>query len=189
MLHFTTNTPGEMHPADGGASGYFHAYDVDFTAHLPEHESCAHCSEEITEYAEGWLHDETNSRYCDQAADPAESVNMDDEDELQGWLHEGGYEADTVAAALEEWNNDHDQATPLPSAPGNWVGFTIDPDSQETEVQISVGDPRGAFAFRVWRYTDPQTGEQGLRLSLPYPGQGTPHMRLQEVYPGTYDIL
>lgn len=102
MLYFTTNTPVETHRADGGTTGRFEDYDVDFTAHLPEYESCTHCSETIVEYAEGWLHDGTNSRYCDEDADPAASVNMDDEDELQGWLYEGGYEADTVAAALEE---------------------------------------------------------------------------------------
>lgn len=50
-------------------------------------------------------------------------------------------------------------------------------------VSISVGDPRGAFAFTVRRLAD-----GSLIMHTPYPGEGMPHMPLRELHPGTYEI-
>lgn len=73
--------------------------------------------------------------------------------------------------------------TRAPLAWVNHAGINLDRQHDSVTVRISVGDPRGAFAFTVSRHPD---GD--LRLSVPYPGEGAPHCELEQLNPGFYRI-
>lgn len=65
----------------------------------------------------------------------------------------------------------------------NSAAISLDRRDDAVTVSISVGDPRGAFAFTVRRLSDGR-----LVLHTPYPGEGMAHMQLREMHPGTYEI-
>lgn len=76
-------------------------------------------------------------------------------------------------------------------APLSWVNsaaISIDPGEDQVTVTISVGDPRGAFAFTVRRVT-PNEGEPYLVMHTPYPGETMAHMPMEHVSDGTYRVL
>lgn len=50
----------------------------------------------------------------------------------------------------------------------------------EVTCLVSVGDPRGAFAFTVRR-----SPEGFFYIHTPYAGETTPHVKTEEVHPGT----
>lgn len=183
-MHFNCDMPlhTERVPEAPWASQGFIDGDVgdstDFTLHLDEGNRCNNCSEEISEYVDGWKHEHSDSIYChdDSALDELEIG------EIPEWLEANGFDSP------EEYEKSRDRAEPQPTAPGNWVGFTIDPERQQTQVQISAGDPRGCFTFTLRRWTDPQTGENKLLLHLPHPGEGLAHMALTEHHEGTYIV-
>ena len=151
-----------MSVSDNGryAEAFIEEGDVDFTATLPGETVCQNCSQPVTEYVEGWLHDDNVSPFCC-------GVDADDFDD-------------------DEEREDADRAEPAPSAPGNWVGFTVLPDKGSVEVQISVGDPRGCLTMQVRRWVDPDTGNEELLLHVPYAGQPQSHMELIEKSAGTF---
>lgn len=66
----------------------------------------------------------------------------------------------------------------------NSAAIVLDYERDEASVSLSVGDPRGAFVFTIRRR--PDTGE--LLLHVPCPGEGLPHMPIQELRPGAYRI-
>ena len=132
--------------------------DLNLTATIEEGDRCAHCGDSIAEYVTGWEHDTTGSRWCRDLTD-AEAAEDD---------------AATAAA-------------PAPVAPGNWAGVTIEPDEETTQVEISVGDPRGCFTMTLRRVRDSE-GRTHLFLRVPHPEDSTPHAPMREVYPGYYEI-
>ena len=132
--------------------------DLNLTASIEGGDYCAHCGESIAEYTTGWEHDTTGNRWC---------YNLTDD--------EAAEDDDATAAA------------PAPTAPGNWAGVTIEPDEGTTQVEISVGDPRGCFTMTLRRVRDTE-GRTHLFLRVPHPEDSTPHAPLREVYPGYYEI-
>ena len=133
--------------------------DLNLTAAILEGgDHCAHCGDTIAEYVTGWEHDTTGNRWCHDLTD--EEAAEDD---------------------------DATAATPAPTSPGNWAGVTIEPDEETTQVEISVGDPRGCFTMTLRRVHDSE-GRTHLFLRVPHPEDSTPHAPMREVYPGYYEI-
>ena len=131
--------------------------DLNLTASIEEGDYCAHCGDLIAEYSE-WVHDSSGQVWCHDLTDD-EAADDDD------------------ATA----------ATPAPVAPGNWAGVTIKPDEETTQVEISVGDPRGCFTMTLRRVRDSE-GRARLFLRVPHPEDSTPHASMREVHPGYYEI-
>lgn len=79
---------------------------------------------------------------------------------------------------------------PIPLSWVNSAGVHLNEGEDSVTVTISVGDPRGAFAFTVRRIPADADGELAGRLLMhtPYPGQSSPHMPVKELHPGTYVI-
>jgi len=78
------------------------------------------------------------------------------------------------------------------STPLSWVnsaGIHLDAESDAVTVSISVGDPRGAFAFTVRQIEPEDGGDPYLIMHTPYPGMGWAHMPLTEMHPGTYRVM
>lgn len=74
----------------------------------------------------------------------------------------------------------------IEDAPLSWLnhaGVSFDESEDSVTVSISVGDPRGAFAFTVRRTPDGK-----LIMHTPYPGEGRPHVETRELQPGTLAI-
>lgn len=71
------------------------------------------------------------------------------------------------------------QRVPLSWPNSVWVDF--DEKEDRISIGISVGDPRGAFVFSVYRMEDGT-----YRVSTPYPGEGMPHMELRQLNNGFY---
>lgn len=93
----------------------------------------------------------------------------------------------------DAWVHDHDistdcDATPTKRAPGNWVGFTLDAERESTQVQISLGDPRGCLTMTVRKGVDPRTGEECMMLDVPHADDALPHVEIKHVYDGTFVI-
>lgn len=141
-----------------GSSTMIEDDDLNLTATIEEGDHCAHCGDTVAEYVTGWEHDTTGDRWCNDLTD--EEAAEDD---------------------------DATAATPAPVAPGNWAGVTIEPDEETTQVEISVGDPRGCFTMALRRVRDSE-GRTRLFLRVPHPEDSTPHAPMREVYPGYYEI-
>lgn len=191
MNTFNASSPIHSENEDFGYSkGYFDTGSgegLDVTVHIPEGNKCSNCGEEVNETVDGWVHNHSDSSYCNEDDD----VSGLEDDEKSLFLTDEGYwtdETQTLESALGDWVGDHEQATPEAKAPGNWVGFTLKPQSRETQVQISVGDPRGCFQFTLWTAKNPDTGEEELRMTLPHPGGLFPHMTLTHLHDGTYRV-
>ena len=150
--------------------------NLDATAHINETRLCIYCDTEIEEYGDGWLHADTGSSYCDETLD---LILMTPEDRIK---------ALESFDSLDEYRNEHGTATPHSVAPGNWVGFTLDAERETTQVQISLGDPRGCLTMTVRKAVDPTTGKAHLMLDLPYEGEGMAHVDLEHIYGGTFRI-
>ncbi len=82
-------------------------------------------------------------------------------------------------AAENGYTDEEDEETPLDWM--NSAGIVLDRDTDSVHMRVSVGDPRGAFVFTVRRKPN---GE--LIIHTPYPGEGFPHMDLEEHHQGTY---
>lgn len=140
--------------------------------------SCAHCSEEIAEYAgTGWVHDVTSNRQCGPWHNSEMRADLDGDDEDEEHL------TDEEVARLEEQGRTF--ATPGPGPIANWAGITVEPDY--VEVQISVGDPRGCFTMKLWRGT--HQDKPVLYLTTPYPGETTPHVATVRHTDGTLRLV
>ena len=79
------------------------------------------------------------------------------------------------------------------TGPGTWcnsAAIVVDDEEDSVTVTVSVGDPRGAFAFTVRRIPTDASSEHAGRLVLhvPYPGEGMPHETLTEIHAGTFLI-
>ncbi|MGC2652284.1 MAG: hypothetical protein WA317_01490 [Mycobacterium sp.] len=83
-----------------------------------------------------------------------------------------------------EADHGHDVAADELRHPSRWLNSArITVNGSEVEAMISVGDPRGGFAFTVWMHRDGY-----LMMRVPHPSHGAPHMKLTELNPGTYRI-
>ncbi|MDA0565164.1 hypothetical protein LG943_12680 [Streptomonospora sp. S1-112] len=102
--------------------------------------------------------------------------------ETAGWVDSNG---DSRCPGNDD--ADHDPE-PTPLAWCNSAAILTDEDDDAVTVTLSVGDPRGAFAFTVRRVPDDAHGPAAGRLILhvPQPGDPYPHVALTEVHPGTY---
>lgn len=114
-----------------------------------------------------------------------------------GYIGESGsalctaYEPDAESAADDDTEPDADEGPHRPQrVPLSWTnGATIrtEPDEDSITVTISVGDPRGAFAFTVRRIPDDASNNGGrLIMHTPYPGEPLPHVDLTADHAGTY---
>ncbi|NKQ57330.1 hypothetical protein HFP15_31140 [Amycolatopsis sp. K13G38] len=128
---------------------------------------CLACGESLTEETDGYA-DESGSLICD-AYDPYDDPEIDDVDTAPDF-REGSHRAQRV-----------------PLAWANGAAIHTNPDEDSITVTVSVGDPRGAFAFTVRRIPD-DAGTNGGRLIMhtPYPGEPMPHRDLIEDHTGTY---
>lgn len=127
---------------------------------------CTACGDALSEEVDGYA-DETGSLTC-RAYDPD-----DDPD------HDGDTGPDDGKGPH------HPQRVPLSWA--NGTAIRTDPDEDSITVTISIGDPRGAFAFTVRRIPDgAETNAGRLILHTPYPGEPMPHRELIEDHAGTY---
>lgn len=61
----------------------------------------------------------------------------------------------------------------------NSARFAVEDD--EVTLRVSVGDPRGALVFRVYRDRDDH-----IRVHFPHPSDPLPHIRLKQVSSGSY---
>lgn len=124
---------------------------------MPESETCVHCSDEIT---------------------------RDDESEPWQSRTHGAECADNVAAAAdgeEDLIGPHEVTPSAALHPSRWLNSAcVTVDEEEVTCVVSVNDPRGGFAFTVRRNPD-----GGFYIHTPYPGEPMPHMRTEEVHPGT----
>jgi hypothetical protein len=71
-----------------------------------------------------------------------------------------------------------------PGGFAHWAGVTVGDDDSVT-VQISIDDPRSAFAMTG---APLHRKRPALPLTVPNPQDGAPHMRLTEVRPGFYHV-
>ncbi|GAA5120980.1 hypothetical protein [Haloechinothrix salitolerans] len=128
---------------------------------------CAACGESLTEDTGGYA-DESDSLVCD-AYDPYDDPTIDDIESAPDF-REGPH---------------HPQRVPLSWA--NSAAIHTDPDEDSITVTMSVGDPRGAFAFTLRRVPDHAVTNAGrLIMHTPYPGEALPHADLTEAHTGTY---
>ena len=177
-IHLSNTEGADVTHSDGEQSFniYIDEDNLDATAHINETRLCIHCDEEVWPFGDGWLHAESKMDYCDDTLDP----NLMGEEDLDKALE--GY------VSLDDYRDDHGTATPHSVAPGNWVGFTLDAERETTQVQISLGDPRGCLTMTVRKAVDPTTGKAHLMLDLPYEGEGMAHVDLEHIYGGTFRI-
>ncbi len=123
---------------------------------------CTACGDYLTEMSDGWA-DESGDRVC-CAYDPADPMETESV--------EGPHSPERVALS---WANN--------------AGVRADTEEDSFTVTISVGDPRGAFAFTVRRIPDGDHEHAGcLVLHSPHPEESAPHARLTELHPGTFLI-
>lgn len=102
---------------------------------------------------------------------------------------EGSLCLENVLDEPDEDGNEYGPHTPEP-IPLSWLnsaGIHLDASEDSVTVTISVGDPRGAFAFTVRRIPADADNDIAGRLIMhtPYPGEGSPHMPTKELHPGT----
>src|SRR5262245_40802267 len=81
-----------------------------------------------------------------------------------------GGEEDDVKEGINRWFNS--------------ARIHVDPHQDSVTCVVSVGDPRGGFAFELRR-----DDEGHIRLFMPYPGEGMAHMPLKKVNDGVYIIV
>lgn len=130
---------------------------------------CAACDAELSEDVDGYT-DETGSQICD-AYDPDEDPDIRDGESAPD-IGEGPHWPERIPLS---WTNS--------------AGIHTDPDEDSITLTVSVGDPRGAFAFTVRRVPDDTDMHAGrLMLHVPSPEDITPHAGLTPVHPGTYRV-
>lgn len=152
---------------------------------------CRECSDEITEdaaYPSGYRH--TNdpegepSAECDDCGEPIVYTTS------RAWRH---LDADDAAECDDtttqpRTDGDYHDATPMPLGWCNSAAMTFDPEGESVTVSISVGDPRGAFAFTIRKMSDqaePPEMRGRLIMHTPYPGEGWAHEETSHIQPGT----
>jgi hypothetical protein len=76
---------------------------------------------------------------------------------------------------------------PIPLSWVNSAAIHLDEREDSVTVMISVGDPRGAFAFTVRRIPSDTDAEHAGRLimHMPHPGESSPHVTTKELHAGT----
>ena len=106
---------------------------------------------------------------------------------LDGTRYEADYDVERVQLEFDDVANGAIEDDRAPLAWCNSATIHLDREEDSVTVLISVGDPRGAFAFTIRRLTG---GDNAGRLVMhtPYPGEGMPHEDLTEIRPGTYGI-
>lgn len=77
---------------------------------------------------------------------------------------------------------EEEEGTAYPAtSPMQWcnsAGVRVREDS--VQVWVSIGDPRGGFVMEARRLDDGR-----IMLSLPYPGESSPHMETERIHDGT----
>lgn len=174
---------------------------VSFPAEDGAGEVCRHCGETIEEYDDpdspsDWFHAHNGDQLCDS--------------DLRRMMDDGEEFPPRGATTAEP-----------DTSPGSWcnsAAIIVDDDENSVTVTISVGDPRGAFAFTVRKVMGDENHcrlcnepkgevERGhattfsddpykhdfepggyLILHTPYPGEGMPHVALTELRAGTFLI-
>lgn len=130
--------------------------------------------------------DKPEQVHADEWASVSVSINEDGEAERR-CMHCGCYESEEDDIGCLDGETREDDGHEFENQPLSWcnsIGATADAEKDYVTVRISVGDPRGCFAMRVERGPD---GE--LRLSVPYPDEPLPHMKLTQLgSPGYYKI-
>lgn len=131
---------------------------------------CAHCSEPISNCPPcGWMHDENDARLCNgiDHDDIRSDLKLEDDAEVTEEMILG-FTIYTLAEPAPKKITDY----------VNWIGAQVRENS--VEVQISVGEERGCFTMSFW------VGEDGQGyLSMPYPGESTPHVPTERLTDGT----
>lgn len=130
---------------------------------------CSACGAELSEDVDGYT-DDTGAQVC-HAYDPEDDPHWRDGD-----------------AGPDIGDGPH-RPERIPLSWANSAGIHTDPDVDSITLTVSVGDPRGAFAFTLRRVPD-ETDTSGGRLMLhvPSPEDVTPHAGLTLVHPGTYRV-
>lgn len=127
---------------------------------------CQACGESLSEETDGYA-DESGSLECD--AHVPDGPRMDDVESAADF-GERTHRPERVALS---W--------------ANGAAIHTDPEEDSITVTISVGDPRGAFAFTVRRIPD-EASDNGGRLIMhtPHPDESSPHVELTTAHTGTY---
>lgn len=95
-----------------------------------------------------------------------------------------GFVTDEEAIVHVECNSNDEQEKVGLARWFNSARIHVDPEKDEVTCVVSVGDPRGGFAFTVRRKPD---GE--LILHMPYPGESLPHQRTKQLHEGTLLVV
>lgn len=158
---------------------------------------CAHCGEYVDDDGNGHGGSDACDNRCGECGRPLNDYADPDDAE--------GDECDGIHVCAEDCDAEEYECDSLkchgitPVRPTHvpepltlgWVnsaGISVDESGDSITTTISVGDPRGAFAFTVRRVT-PDEGQPYLIMHTPYPGMGYAHMPVTELHSGTYRIM
>lgn len=141
--------------------------DVSAVAHLDDEIPCENCGKDLAEY-DGWVHDSTGNRWCENITDAEASERL--------------IKADVYGSDVPT------EAEPGKNLPGNWIGFSTDLEEESVKVQISIGDPRGCVEMVLRRWIDPETGKRSLLLHMPDPEGAEQHVPMTKLHTNTYRI-
>ncbi|MBV9011074.1 MAG: hypothetical protein JO272_03310 [Pseudonocardiales bacterium] len=124
---------------------------------------CRACGDDLTETTNGY-ESEFNGLHCPDYA-PTDDTGPD--------YGEGMHDPERIPLS---WCNS--------------AGISTNEADDSITVSLSVGDPRGAFAFTITRIPDNANSDRAGRLILhaPYPGQPSPHKELTQIHAGVYVI-
>ena len=100
--------------------------------------------------------------------------------------HLDSYDAETVWARISnpEAENGLTEDLAPPLAWLNSAQITADPDNDEVNCLVSIGDPRGAFCFTVRRLANGR-----IIIHTPHPDESLAHMKTREVRLGTLEVI
>ena len=160
--------------------------------------TCKNCNEQLERLTDSsganpfWAHRdgspwcETSEHHDDEPADIRAHL-VSDHDYTAG---EAGELLEPESAHEHEHADDLAKPERIPFSWANSAAIILDDSDDSITVTISVGDPRGAFAFTIRRISDDAKNDIAGRLIMhvPYPGGGALHEKLTEHHEGTYLI-
>lgn len=95
--------------------------------------------------------------------------------------------ASATGVVVDCADEDGHKPVAVPLAWANSLAVELRPQDDQIRFLLSVGTPLGAFGFSVRRFVN-EDGEEEMRLRVPNPADGEPHMKLIEIFPGEYRI-